>query len=121
MKILTCPINGPRNITEFVWGGEVKVMPDVAASGIYQVRLQPLQGDLENRDFAVNVVPSEGDLAVVSSAELTRQLVGAEFTLHDAADMALGSEQLAGFRMSDALLGLLVIALIGCWLSTLST
>ena len=32
MKILTCPINGPRNITEFVWGGEVKVMPDVAAS-----------------------------------------------------------------------------------------
>ena len=71
-----------------------------------------MQGDLENRDFAVNVVPSEGDLAVVSSAELTRQLAGAEFTLHDAADMALGSEQLAGFRMSDALLGLLVIALI---------
>ena len=28
MKILTCPINGPRNITEFVWGGEVKAMPD---------------------------------------------------------------------------------------------
>ena len=32
MKILTCPVNGPRNITEFVWGGEVKAMPDVAAS-----------------------------------------------------------------------------------------
>ncbi len=28
MKILNCPLNGPRNITEFVWGGEVKVMPD---------------------------------------------------------------------------------------------
>jgi sarcosine oxidase subunit delta len=30
MKILTCPINGPRNITEFVWGGEVRALPDAA-------------------------------------------------------------------------------------------
>jgi sarcosine oxidase, subunit delta len=30
MKILTCPLNGPRNISEFVWGGEVKAMPDPA-------------------------------------------------------------------------------------------
>lgn len=25
---MTCPLNGPRNISEFVWGGEVKAMPD---------------------------------------------------------------------------------------------
>ena len=31
MKILNCPLNGPRNISEFVWGGEVKPMPDPAA------------------------------------------------------------------------------------------
>jgi sarcosine oxidase subunit delta len=24
MKIMTCPLNGPRNITEFICGGEVK-------------------------------------------------------------------------------------------------
>ena len=30
MKILTCPLNGPRNISEFVWGGEVKAVPDPA-------------------------------------------------------------------------------------------
>ena len=30
MKILNCPLNGPRNISEFVWGGEVKEMPDPA-------------------------------------------------------------------------------------------
>jgi sarcosine oxidase subunit delta len=30
MKILNCPLNGPRNISEFVWGGEVKPMPDPA-------------------------------------------------------------------------------------------
>ena len=27
MKILNCPLNGPRNISEFVWVGEVKEMP----------------------------------------------------------------------------------------------
>ncbi len=28
MKILTCPINGPRPIQEFAYGGEVRPMPD---------------------------------------------------------------------------------------------
>ena len=28
MKILNCPLNGPRNVQEFVWGGEVTEMPD---------------------------------------------------------------------------------------------
>lgn len=32
MKILNCPLNGPRNITEFVYGGEVKSMPEVGCS-----------------------------------------------------------------------------------------
>lgn len=27
MKIMICPVNGPRNISEFAWGGEMK--PDV--------------------------------------------------------------------------------------------
>ena len=30
MKIMHCPLNGPRNITEFVCGGEVTDMPDPA-------------------------------------------------------------------------------------------
>lgn len=28
MKILNCPLNGPRNINEFTYGGEVKTAPD---------------------------------------------------------------------------------------------
>jgi sarcosine oxidase, subunit delta len=28
MKIMNCPLNGPRNIGEFVCGGEVREMPD---------------------------------------------------------------------------------------------
>ena len=30
MKIMTCPLNGARNINEFTYGGEVKSMPDPA-------------------------------------------------------------------------------------------
>ena len=30
MKIMHCPLNGPRNISEFVHGGEVRDMPDPA-------------------------------------------------------------------------------------------
>jgi len=28
MKILDCPLNGPRNISEFTYGGEFHPMPD---------------------------------------------------------------------------------------------
>jgi len=28
MKIMNCPLNGPRNISEFVYGGEVRTAPD---------------------------------------------------------------------------------------------
>lgn len=31
MKIMNCPLNGPRNITEFVSFGEIREMPDPAA------------------------------------------------------------------------------------------
>jgi len=28
VKIMNCPLNGPRNISEFVYGGELEPMPD---------------------------------------------------------------------------------------------
>ena len=31
MKIMPCPLNGPRNISEFVYGGEVVIEPDPEA------------------------------------------------------------------------------------------
>ena len=33
MKIMTCPLNGPRNISEFAYGGEVVTEPDPATCG----------------------------------------------------------------------------------------
>ncbi|MGI9235106.1 MAG: sarcosine oxidase subunit delta [Woeseiaceae bacterium] len=32
MKILVCPLNGPRNISEFTYGGEYHALPDPAQS-----------------------------------------------------------------------------------------
>jgi len=32
MKVLTCPINGPRPLQEFTYGGEVLEMPEPGAS-----------------------------------------------------------------------------------------
>ena len=32
MKLLTCPLNGPRPLQEFHFGGEVREMPDVASA-----------------------------------------------------------------------------------------
>jgi sarcosine oxidase subunit delta len=29
MKMITCPINGARPISEFVYGGEMRLMPDL--------------------------------------------------------------------------------------------
>jgi sarcosine oxidase subunit delta len=33
MKLMTCPINGRRAISEFAYGGELREMPDPAAVG----------------------------------------------------------------------------------------
>lgn len=33
MKIMTCPVNGPRPISEFVYGGEFRPMPDPQTCG----------------------------------------------------------------------------------------
>jgi len=32
VKILTCPVNGPRPIQEFFFGGELRAMPDPGAA-----------------------------------------------------------------------------------------
>ena len=32
MKIMPCPLNGPRNISEFTFGGELTPLPDVTSA-----------------------------------------------------------------------------------------
>ena len=87
-------------------------LDDVTHSGIYEVQLQPTQGGVETRAFAVNVPNGDSDLALTPRSDLAHQLAGVDFQMHDAADMALDAQQLAGFQMSDALLAGLIVMLL---------
>jgi len=51
MKMMTCPLNGPRNISEFVYGGEVLDMPD--------------PNRCSDREWAEYVFYSDNDIRVV--------------------------------------------------------
>ena len=95
-------------------GGQlVAKLDNVTISGVYQVNLQPLQGNVETREFAVNVPAGEGDLALTHREDLARQLAGVDYQMHDAADMTLDAQQLAGFAMRDVLLAAVVVMLLG--------
>ena len=74
--------------------------------------MQPLEGPPERRAFAFNVPAGEGDLHVTSRDDLTQQLAGVDFQLHDAADMSINQQQLAGLQLGDALLGTLIVMLL---------
>jgi hypothetical protein len=84
----------------------------VTTSGIYEAQLQPTTGTPEHRMFAVNVPMGEGDLAITNNKDVTRQLAGIDYQMHDAKDMALSAQQLAGFQMGDALLVALIVMLL---------
>ena len=82
------------------------------ASGIYDAQLTLRQGGVERRDFAVNVPAAKATSRSTGREDLTRQLAGVDYQLHDAADMAVDRQQLAGFQMGDALLGALIVMLL---------
>src|SRR5262249_35473481 len=93
-------------------GQLVANLPQVAASGIVQVQLQPREGETQSRAYAFNVPVGEGDLHVVSRDELDHQLAGVNYQLHDAADMTIDEQQLAGIQLGDALLATLLVVLV---------
>jgi hypothetical protein len=87
-------------------------MDDVSTSGVYEVQLRPLQGEPQRRAFAFNVPVGEGDLHVVPREELTRQLAGVDYQLHDASEMTINEQQLAGLQLGDTLLATLIALLL---------
>ncbi len=87
-------------------------LDNIAASGVYEVQLQPLEGPPERRVYAFNVPAGEGDLHLTSREELVQQLAGIDFQMHDAADMSIHQQQLAGLQLGDALLGVLIVTLL---------
>ncbi len=88
-------------------------LANIESSGIYEVQLQPLEGSPQRRAFAFNVPVGEGDLHIVSREEIIHQLAGVEFELHEASDMSINHQQLAGMQLGNALLALLILLLFG--------
>jgi hypothetical protein len=80
---------------------------------VWAFELQTRDGKLETRLAAVNVAAGEGDLDLLSEAEISERLRGIDFQFSRASDFTAASDELTGFRLSDALLytlaGVLVI------------
>jgi hypothetical protein len=86
---------------------------DTATSGVYEAQLTTLDGRAETRRYAVDVVPEEGNLDLVSPADLAAGLRGVQFAAHRAGELDWGERSLAGLNLSDGLLYFLIAILIG--------
>ncbi|MGD9646716.1 MAG: BatA domain-containing protein [Pirellulales bacterium] len=86
---------------------------DTPRAGIYEAELAEPDGQSEHLRFALNVVPAEGNLALVDGRELKAALSEVPFEFHRADDRVWGAPNLAGFNLSSSLLWLLVALLVG--------
>ena len=88
------------------------------SSGIWQIDLQPKEGNPEKRLLAVNVDAIEGDLQYLDRDDLATRLKGIDYEFSMSSQMSTGNEQLAGFRLSDMMFySLLFILVMEQWLA----
>ena len=81
-------------------------------SGFHSLELASLQGERAVREFAVNVAPEEGDLAMLDGPALAQKLQGVRYEFHRAADLELSSAQLAGVNLGRPLVYVLLVLLL---------
>ncbi len=84
-----------------------------ATSGIWQFDLSRRDGNREKRLIALNVPNGEGDLHRLDRQAVAKQLKGVDYLFSMATEMTTATNQLAGYRLSDSLLYLLVALLVG--------
>jgi hypothetical protein len=87
--------------------------PEKSRSGVWEFELKTRDGKPETRYAAVNVAPGEGDLHLLSQEELAERLRGVDYQFSLASEFSESADDLAGFRLGDALLytlaGILII------------
>jgi hypothetical protein len=86
---------------------------DTERSGIYQAELSRKDGTAEVRSYAFNVDPEEGNLRALSGPELASRLEGLKYQYEQASTFQPALNELAGYNISQWLLYLLVVLLIG--------
>ena len=82
-------------------------------SGIYQAELKRKDGSAEVRSYALNVDAEEGNLEAFSGAQLAARLEGVDYQYEQAAAFQYTMSELAGQNISEWLLYLLIVMLIG--------
>ncbi len=87
-------------------------LPDTNQSGVYRLELARRDGEPEVRTYAFNVVPEEGDLAVVGADALQKSLT-APVTILPAESVRGASDDQAQSSVSEFLLYALIFVLIG--------
>jgi hypothetical protein len=93
-------------------GPSIAKLTDTDASGIYEVQLTGNDNTQTITDFAYNVDPAEGDLAIVSSEKLASELIDVAYEFHRADEMYFDSKDMQGFNLSESLLYVLIAVLI---------
>jgi hypothetical protein len=81
-------------------------------SGFYEARLTTNEGQTESLAYAYNVVPTEGNLAVINEQEMSDRLADVVYEFHRAGELAVAGSD-AGQNLSETILYLLVALLIG--------
>ena len=87
--------------------------PDASATGIYELQLSTTDNKVELRRLAFNVEADEGNLATVGPDELRTKLEGIAYEYRDADEFRVGVQDLAGTNLSQWMIYLLVVLLIG--------
>ena len=89
------------------------LFPGAERSGICEAALARKDGAQEVRRYAFNVEAEEGDLKTLGGPELAERLAGVEYQYQQAAMFEYTAEELAGYNVSEPLLYLLVVLLVG--------
>ncbi len=82
-----------------------------ALSGFYTAKLITRKNKTENRAFAVNVDPDEGDLAALSQADVSKRLDPLKYQFDYASSFETKLDETQGRNLGDLLLIVLVIVL----------
>ncbi len=87
--------------------------PAAERSGVYEAALERKDGTQEFRRYAFNVEAEEGDLKTLAGPEIAERLEGVDYEYHQAAMFRYAADELAGYNLSQPLLYLLVLLLVG--------
>ena len=85
----------------------------IGGSGIYEASLKRKDGTQEVRRYAFNVEAEEGDLTALAGPDLAERLEGVDYEYHQATMFRYAADELAGYNLSQPLLYLLVLLLVG--------